>query len=550
MGLLLVGIIALAGCAQDEPTPPPTSTPIPPATPAPTSTTATGPTSTSVPPRSDATNISVVGNVSKEFILPRENYDVSRNVSELVKPHFFATSTDGVLVEPEGDPDLVLELNGKVKIRLKQGDQSRYLDLLALESDLIGEHPVHKVFRLRAMGVPLAEGLAGKLDPDSFSNDLFHSVEFQYLQDKETSGVVSEVFPDGTFLVIPFDLPEEWDGAQPVVEANLLDIRPGTRLRFNPSGTGAFQVESDTGQSLDSVLGPALSLDDGGGAPPDDGFSEINLETPFPFLGVDYSSIFVGSDGHITLGAGDGTSAGRTAERHLGGPPRLSVLLTDLDPTCGGSVHADVRSDRAVVTWNQVAHIERGSADGCDSDTPSNTFQAVVHADGTIEYVYGQLDTEFLSQTGGNREAVIGIAQGNTEESVEEVDLSGDLPLKREIGAIFEEFRPPPPESPKADLASPTHFHVNPRALSAGVSSLAKQYEEEILALPFDDQRYPATPLARKQCGVYQESLQDPVYVRLLTSVGYRFDSDQPGPDGNDDSRPFGERVSQLLRGA
>ena len=549
MGLLLVGIIALAGCAQDEPTPPPTSTPIPPATPAPTSTTANGPTSTSVPPRSDATNISVVGNVSKEFILPRENYDVSRNVSELVKPHFFATSTDGVLVEPEGDPDLVLELNGKVKIRLKQGDQSRYLDLLALESDLIGEHPVHKVFRLRAMGVPLAEGLAGKLDPDSFSNDLFHSVEFQYLQDKETSGVVSEVFPDGTFLVIPFDLPEEWDGAQPVVEANLLDIRPGTRLRFNPSGTGAFQVESDTGQSLDSVLGPALSLDDGGGAPPDDGFSEINLETPFPFLGVDYSSIFVGSDGHITLGAGDGTSAGRTAERHLGGPPRLSVLLTDLDPACGGSVHADVRSDRAVVTWNQVAHIERGSADGCDSDTPSNTFQAVVHADGTIEYVYGQLDTEFLSQTGGNREAVIGIAQGNTEESVEEVDLSGDLPLKREIGAIFEEFRPPPPESPKADLASPTHFHVNPRALIAGVSSLAKQYEEEILALPFDDQRYPATPLARKQCGVYQESLQDPVYVRLLTSVGYRFDSDQPGPDGNDDSRPFGERVSQLLRG-
>ena len=549
MGLLLVGIIALAGCAQDEPTPPPTSTPIPPATPAPTSTTATGPTSTSVPPRSDATNISVVGNVSKEFILPRENYDVSRNVSELVKPHFFATSTDGVLVEPEGDPDLVLELNGKVKIRLKQGDQSRYLDLLALESDLIGEHPVHKVFRLRAMGVPLAEGLAGKLDPDSFSNDLFHSVEFQYLQDKETSGVVSEVFPDGTFLVIPFDLPEEWDGAQPVVEANLLDIRPGTRLRFNPSGTGAFQVESDTGQSLDSVLGPALSLDDGGGAPPDDGFSEINLETPFPFLGVDYSSIFVGSDGHITLGAGDGTSAGRTAERHLGGPPRLSVLLTDLDPACGGSVHADVRSARAVVTWSQVAHIERGSADGCDSDTPSNTFQAVVHADGTIEYVYGQLDTEFLSQTGGNREAVIGIAQGNTEESVEEVDLSGDLPLKREIGAIFEEFRPPPPESPKADLASPTHFHVNPRALSAGVSSLAKQYEEEILALPFDDQRYPATPLARKQCGVYQESLQDPVYVRLLTSVGYRFDSDQPGPDGNDDSRPFGERVSQLLRG-
>ncbi len=549
VGLLLAGIIALAGCAKNQSTPSPTATSIPAATSAPTPRATANPVPTIVVPLNDAIDTSVVGSVSQELILPRENYDVSRSVSELVKPHFFATSTDGVLVEPEGDPNLVLELNGKVKLRLMQGDQSRYLDLLALESDLIGEHPVHKVFRLRAMGVPLAEGLAGKLEPDSFSNDLFHSVEFQYLQDKETGGVVSEVFPDGTFLVIPFDLPEEWDGAQPVVEANLLDIQPGTRLRFIPSGAGAFQLESDTGQSLDPVLGPALSLDDGGGAPPDDGFSEITLVTPFPFVGVDYDSIFVGSDGHITLGAGDGTSAGRTAERHLGGPPRLSVLLTDLDPACAGSVHADVRSDRAVVTWNQVAHIERGSADGCDSDTPTNTFQAVLHADGTIEYVYGQLDTEFLSETGGNREAVIGIAQGNTEESVKEVDLSGDLPLEQEIGAIFEEFRPPPAESPKPDLSSPTHFHVNPRALSAGDSSLAKEYEEEILALPFDEQRYPATPLARKQCGVYQESLQDPVYVQLLSSVGYQFDSDQPGPDGNYASRPFGERVSQLLRG-
>ena len=90
---------------------------------------------------------------------------------------------------------------------------------------------------------------------------------------------------------------------------------------------------------------------------------------------------------------------------------------------------------------------------------------------------------------------------------------------------------------------------MNPRALSAGGSSLAKDYEQEILALPFDEQRYPASPLARKQCGVYQESLQDPAYVRLLSSVGYQFNPGQQRQDGEDDTPHFGERLFQLLRG-
>ena len=498
---------------------------------------------TSVP--NDPSDDILSGEVSQELILPRDSYNASRNVSELIKPHFLAMDNGGKPVDPEGEPDLVLEVERKVKLRLRKGDQTRYLDLLALESGLLGEHPVHKVFRLQAMGVPLDDGLAEKLKPGRFADNLFHSVTFQYLQNKETSGVVAEVFPDGTFLAIPFDLPSEWYGEQTATEANLLDIQPGTRITFKPSGTGVSQVELATGQSLGPVLGASLSLDDGGGAPPDDGFSEVKLQTPFPFLGVTYDSIFVGSDGHITLGEGDGTSAGRTAARHTGGPPRLSVLLTDLDPACGGSIHADVRPDRAVVTWDKVVHIERGSADGCDADTPANTFQAIVYADGTIEYNYGQLDIEFLSQTGGNRETVVGIAEGNTEGSVDGIDLTGDLSQKQPTGTIFEEFRPPPSDGPKAELASPTHLHVNPRALSAGDSSLAKGYEEEILALPFDEQRYPASPLAGKQCGVYQESLQHPAYVGLLSSVGYRFDSSQ---QNQDESKPFGERLSKLLR--
>ncbi len=113
---------------------------------------------TSVP--NDPSDDILSGEVSQELILPRDSYNASRNVSELIKPHFLAMDSGGKPVDPEGEPDLVLEVERKVKLRLRKGDQTRYLDLLALESGLLGEHPVHKVFRLQAMGVPLDDGLA------------------------------------------------------------------------------------------------------------------------------------------------------------------------------------------------------------------------------------------------------------------------------------------------------------------------------------------------------------------------------------------------------
>ena len=88
VGLLLAGIIALAGCAKNQSTPSPTATPTPVAESAPTPTATADPVPTIVVPRNDVIDASVVGSVSQELILPRENYDVSRSVSELVKPHF------------------------------------------------------------------------------------------------------------------------------------------------------------------------------------------------------------------------------------------------------------------------------------------------------------------------------------------------------------------------------------------------------------------------------------------------------------------------------
>ncbi len=250
------------------------------------------------------------------LVVPREEYDTEASFDELVKPHFYAASEDGRPVEAEGRPDLLTVRQGRAKVRLAHDDGPRYLDPLALAPERLGEHPVHRLHRLRAMGVPLDPALDARLAPEDFDHGLFHAVRFEFLAGREIEGVVAEVFPDGTLLVIPGEAPAEW----------------------------------------------------------------------------------------------------------------------------------------------------RRDDDG---------------------------------------------------------------------------------------LPPPTHFHVNARALSAPGSDLAKEFEAEILALPFDDQRYPAPALARKQCGVFAESLRDAGYRALLDAVGFRFTpAHAADPEPAATSTPgYGERLSRAVRG-
>ncbi len=254
---------------------------------------------------------------AEESILRRPEYDVSAEFSTLIKPHFFVQDSAGALVPALGEPQLVLEHQGSIKIKLDDGGVTWYLDLLALESEQIGEHPVHKIFRLEAMGVPIAPDLYQKLQPDHFDPTLFHRLDFEYQRGQRTGGVISELFPDGTFLVITDEVPSEW----------------------------------------------------------------------------------------------------------------------------------------------QIA---------------------------------------------------------------------------------------------KDGIASPTHFHVNPLALSASSSRLAQEFEAEILKLPFNDQRYPAPTLAEKQCAVYQESLNHPDYTVLLRDLGFRFTTDftmaAQTPESSQEQLPFGQRLTSLLQ--
>lgn len=206
--------------------------------------------------------------------------------------------------------------------------------------------------------------------------------------------------------------------------ATPFDLAVPSGLRFVP-GTDAFSVAATT-TALDPGVGANLGLgdDDATSVEPADS-GAFNGGAGFPFLGTSYTTdqIFVGSDGHITFGEPEASSAARDAGRHVGGPPRVSPLFADLDPSSAGAVHADVRSDRVVVTWNGLPEFGL---------TNVNTFQAVLHQDGTIDFVYSRVDLQF---------AVVGVAEGHDEGPITELDLSQDLPANNlPAGAIFEEF--------------------------------------------------------------------------------------------------------------
>ncbi len=202
----------------------------------------------------------------------------------------------------------------------------------------------------------------------------------------------------------------------PPAPANPSDLSAGSAFNFTPNGSDQFNVSS-TSTGWDASLGGDLGLGD-------DDAAEVALGFSFPFLGTDYGSIWVGSDGHITLGAGDSASTNRDAARLVGGPPRIAPYFLDLDPSSDGAVYADVRADSVVVTWDGVPQF--GGSD-------SNSFQAVLHETGSVDFVYGNLDASF---------AVVGVAEGSDEGPFNEIDLTADLPATFEAGAIFEEFHP------------------------------------------------------------------------------------------------------------
>jgi uncharacterized protein (TIGR03437 family) len=159
----------------------------------------------------------------------------------------------------------------------------------------------------------------------------------------------------------------------------------------------------------------------------DDDTAAVPLPFSFPFYGAVYQRLWINSDGNLTFTAGDGDSSGRSLGRMAGGPPRISPLLTDLDPSRAGSsgfVRVLSEAARFVVSWD---HIPEYSDFGMGRQ---QTFQVRLYPDGRIEFAWAGI---------GIDSAVVGIAPGGLRNGSAVLSFLTD-PSATYAGLVAERF--------------------------------------------------------------------------------------------------------------
>ena len=139
-----------------------------------------------------------------------------------------------------------------------------------------------------------------------------------------------------------------------------------------------------------------------------------------PFLGTNYSSVFINSDGNITFTQGDSAHTDRDLGRFNGGVPELRRFLTIWIPPWDGGVYYNI-TRRFLITWNLIREYQ---------GTLSSTVQLALFADGSFELTYGSVAATSL---------IVGWTAGHNLQAVNLNDLSkssGALPS----GPIAENF--------------------------------------------------------------------------------------------------------------
>ena len=222
-----------------------------------------------------------------------------------------------------------------------------------------------------------------------------------------------------------------------VFPANPFDL-DNSNIRFTPSGSG--YLVSKIPQNFDTAAGSILvpgTVQPSPGQPPgpnlsDDDATQVAFSGGFTFnfFGQTYTSVFVGSDGHLTFGSGDSTSDDRDLVRFLGRQPRIGPLFADLEPGCGtGDIRSLQRSDRFIVIWNDIPNF----SDTCSNvNRDHNTFEVVLFANGSIEFSYNGM---------GTSEGIVGIAPGSNQgKPPSVVDYTTLTAPTSEFGVVFEFF--------------------------------------------------------------------------------------------------------------
>jgi hypothetical protein len=210
------------------------------------------------------------------------------------------------------------------------------------------------------------------------------------------------------------------DDGTVITQPNPLDLT-NWAITFTPSGSDRYSVIS-LAASVDRRSDAATTL-----TLADDDSAQVSLPFPFPFFGRSYTSVFVNSDGNLTLTASDTASTARNLSRVTGGVPRIFPLFTDLNPTDPGRVSIEELSDGVLFTWTAVGEWTTGGG-----SRGQNTFQVGLYSNGVIRFDYTRLDAT---------SAVVGIAPGRAADAANSlIDLNAQSTPATLPGVIAEVF--------------------------------------------------------------------------------------------------------------
>ena len=124
----------------------------------------------------------------------------------------------------------------------------------------------------------------------------------------------------------------------------------------------------------------------------DDGFEAVEISFAFPYFDAAYSTVYVCSNGFVTLGSGSNSNNNGLLPSAAAPPNLIAAFFTDLNLTDSGDVYFQDYGDRAVFQFENAA---RYAGDGF------STFQIVLERDGTVRFYYKDMEGELEDATVG-----------------------------------------------------------------------------------------------------------------------------------------------------
>jgi hypothetical protein len=219
------------------------------------------------------------------------------------------------------------------------------------------------------------------------------------------AGDTAVVEDDGTILIPP---------RQFSLKKSSILFTPGSNgYRIS---SGGIPFNGDFGVRLGFFFGADNKIGDG-----DNGYRDVALlGAQFPFFGVYYDTIYIGTNGYITFTQGD--TAARLSPAALATEmPRIAPLWADLEVVDSGDVYYNRLDGRHIITWDGA---------GQPAYSGISTFQAVLYDDGRIAFVYRKVKAQA---------SLVGISPGHSSRDSQPVDFSHP-PAETITGPFFQTF--------------------------------------------------------------------------------------------------------------